>query len=155
MVASWRSAARRSACGPILLLLIVGCGVADEYGQRFPIAGKVTLDDRPLATGDVVFTPTGDGPTVQAKIIDGAYAVGTAEGPTAGTYRVEIYSVQPTGEKVFDRGEGEVIEQTKDLIPPTYNVSSTLQAVVRTDGERTFDFSLKSAAAEPRSRRRR
>ncbi|MGE3821391.1 MAG: hypothetical protein AB7I30_18425 [Isosphaeraceae bacterium] len=132
-----------------LIRLAAGCGASDEFGTRYAVHGTVTLDDKPLETGNVVFIPLNDGPAVQGVINDGSYSISRSEGPTAGTYRVEIHSVQSTGEKVFDQGEGELIEQTRELVPSIYNAKSTLQAEVKADGPTQFDFQLKSPPPAP------
>jgi hypothetical protein len=87
-----------------------------------------------------------------ATITDGAYELGTAEGPIVGSHRVEIESSDPAGDddQVFSakivRGE-----RPLDLIPiPTsYNRQSILKAEVTKDGNLQLDFPLNSAGAPP------
>ena len=125
-----------------------GCGEDDGLGAHIPVSGHITLDGAPLKSGNIVFTPVQVGRGTQAKVVDGAFSIPGSQGPSPATYRVEIYSIQPTGKKVFDRGENELIEETRNLIPPKYNSNSTLQAVVKNEGDNTFDFPLESAAGK-------
>jgi len=123
-----------------------GCGESDGLGAHVPVSGKITLDGQPLKTGHIVFSPLEVGRGAQASIVDGAYTVPKSRGPSPGPYRVEIHSIQPTGKKVFDRGEGEMIEETKNLVPAMYNANTTLQAEVKAGGENTFPFDLKTTS---------
>ena len=99
-----------------------------------------------LKTGNIVFSPLEVGRGGQGTIVDGAFSIPKSRGPSPGPYRVEIYSIQPTGKKVFDRGEGEMIEETKNLVPAMYNANSKLQAEVKAGGDNTFPFDLKTTS---------
>src|SRR5262249_51211635 len=114
---------------------------------RIPVSGTVKLGGEPLKTGNIVFAPLQVGRGAQGTIVDGAFSIPRGQGPSPGTYRVEIYSIQPTGKRVFDRGEGEMIEETRNLVPAMYNASSTLEAVVKEGGDNTFPFDLKVSKA--------
>lgn len=119
-----------------------GCGESDGLGPYIPISGTVKLGGEPLKSGDIVFSPLQVGRGVQGTIVDGAFSIPKSRGPSPGPYRVEIHSIQPTGKKVFDRGEGEMIEQTKNMVPAAYNANSKLQVEVEQSGENTFTFDL-------------
>ena len=134
---------RRIGVGVAVLGLLSGCGTSDEFGRRHAVSGSVKLDGNPLETGTIVFAPTQEGPGAQGTIEDGAYSITSSQGPTAGTYRVEIYSLQSTGQKVFDQGEGQMIEQTKNLVGPKFNLKSTLQVQIGKDGG-PHDFEVES-----------
>jgi hypothetical protein len=80
---------------------LAGCGggkrpMPTEFGQRYPVAGKVTFDGKPLRGGNVFFHPQ-DHSVDQLKpegLIDsqGNYFVSSygAKGAPAGKYRVVV-----------------------------------------------------------------
>ncbi len=128
-----------------LLGVGAGCGRDDGLGAHIPVSGTVKLDGEPLKSGNIVFAPIEMGRGAQGTIVDGAFSISGAQAPSPGTHRVEIYSIQRTGKRVFDRGEGEMIEETKNLVPVMYNANSKLEAVVVKGGDNTFQFDLKVA----------
>jgi len=133
----------------LLAVLVSGCEAPDGLGERYALSGRVTLDGRPLPTGVVVFIPLSGGPPTQGVLADGEYSIPVAEGPTAGTYRVEIFSLKGADGKAPEGDEGGATGQPKDRVPPAYNVNSTLRVVIGEGGGLAFDFSLKSSPEGP------
>lgn len=132
-----------------------GCGSADDYA-RIPVQGRITLDGRPLESGTISFAPLNAGPSTQGAIADGAYAIGRSTGPAAGTYRVEIHSMRPTGRRVPDNDNpGETIEEVRNAIPDRYNVRSELRAEVKTGAGTPIDFALESRGDETKAKKKR
>jgi hypothetical protein len=127
-----------AVAGMALVGLVAGCGHRDANGPRRPVSGTVKLGGEPLKTGRIVFVPLEAGPAAQSEVAGGAYSIGRSEGPGPGPYRVEIYSIQPTGKKVRDPDSGRLVDETRDLIPPGYNVQSKVHVEVKADGENTF-----------------
>jgi hypothetical protein len=136
------------ALAAAVLLLAAGCGGGDGFGARHAVSGKVTLDGGPMKTGTVVFSPAADGPSARGDVFDGAYSIRQSEGPGAGPYRVEVYSVQPTGKKVYDAGERQTIEETVNLVAPEFNANSTLKLDVPASGSVEYNIDVKSPATK-------
>ncbi len=66
-----------------------------------------------------------------------------SEGPGPGKYRVEIYSVQPTGKQVADRGlSNELVDEMRNVVPRRYNIDSGLRAEIKSAGDQEFDYQL-------------
>lgn len=140
----------------LLLAGAVMCGCAGEPQgpERAHVAGFVSLDGAPLRSGEIRFIPTANtkGPAAVATVTDGAYELGTAEGPIVGSHRVEIDSSDPEGDddQAFaakvSRGE-----KPLDLVPiPTvYNRQSILKTEVTKAGNLQLDFPLNSAGTPP------
>jgi hypothetical protein len=125
------------------VLALSGCGGGSG---GVAVSGQVTLDGQPLETGTLTLIPEGQGTAATATISRGAYSIPEREGPTPGTYRVEIHSIQSTGrtaKKVVDPDYAG--EETEDIIPPRYHQNSELRAQVKAEGENRFDFPLESA----------
>jgi len=128
------------------LALVAGCGPSDGIA-RVSVSGKVTLDGKPLPSGQIVFLPEQTGPSASAAIHDGAYTIGASEGPAAGSHRVEVYSVQPTGRMIPNPDDAtQKVEETRSVIPTRYNANSMLRAEVKPRTENTFDFPLTSGS---------
>jgi len=90
------------------LLLLVGCKVPGDEGNRVPVEGHVTFaDSKPLYRGTVIFTPDGGKGNVSQHEprgpIDeqGNYKLSTTErldGVAPGWYQVTIIAQQPYDE---------------------------------------------------------
>lgn len=131
--------------GAALALLLPGCGEPDPF-DRVGVSGAVTFAGAPIPSGDISFVPLQDGPSIRGTIADGTYAIPRDEGPTAGPYRVEVYSIRPTGRRIPDGDNpGETIEEARNAIPERYNLKSKLQVVVRPGEDQKFDFPLENA----------
>jgi hypothetical protein len=119
-----------------------GCGRTDEF-KHVGVAGKVTLDGKPLPGGTITFVPLVSGPAAHATITDGAYTVARAEGPAPGSYRVEISRSEPTGRQVPDYDyPGKTVAETRNVVPDRYNVNSELKVDIKDDEQQIFDFPL-------------
>jgi hypothetical protein len=122
---------------------IFGCG-----GQpRSSVSGKVTLDDQPVAAGQIVFEPQGAGRVGIAQISEGIYTMPAGQGPTAGKYVVRITANRPTGRKATAGRGGDSktqVDQYEQFIPVKYNELSELMTEVGEEGQIVRDFALKS-----------
>jgi len=117
-----------------LCLLFVGCrGKALE--PTYPVHGVVTLDQKPLANGTIVFLTAETGDLQAIAVTDGKYA-GEAR---AGVRRVEIraYLTSTAPRNPLD-------PPPANYILAKYNAESTLTANVTPTGANTFDFELES-----------
>jgi hypothetical protein len=114
-----------------------------------PISGEVKFDGQPLSTGTIEFIPNANttGPSTGAQITGGRYSVPRNKGAIVGDYRVQITSIQKTGEKIpagTAAPEGTMVDEVRQVIPREYNSASTLTAkVVKGDNAKT-NFDLKS-----------
>jgi hypothetical protein len=105
----------------------------------------VTLDGQPLTSGAITLLPAKAGPAAGGPVEDGRFSNGTADGPGAGPYRVEIVSVRPTGKRVKDPdGSPNPVEEVHNVIPTRYNTRTELQVEVKPDGDNAFKFDLSS-----------
>ena len=131
-------------------LTISGCWGSGDDATREPIAGTVTLDGKPLATGTIQFFPAQTSPSGfaipgGATIKNGKFSIARDLGLVPGNYRVSIYSGSTTGERpAADVGPGRVSKFPKELIPHKYNALSTLTADVPKGGLSDLRFDLQS-----------
>ena len=122
-----------------LLLLLAGC-----TSRHATVSGRITLDDKPLTTGNVSFIPVNGGPVAVGSIqSDGAYQVetGTDVGLQPGDYVVTVVAAKPVPPSGPDNPE-----PIPELITPVKYGSretSDLKCAVK-PGANTQNFDLKS-----------
>jgi hypothetical protein len=129
------------------LLAAAGCGGPADPFERFPAEGAVTLDGAPLKAGTILFVPEKEGAASTADVKEGAFRLAKSEGLSPGPYRVEVYSVRPTGKKVPGGDDPQtLVDETVNVVPRHYNVQSTLKAEVPPGGPAApLSFALSSA----------
>jgi hypothetical protein len=87
----------------LAMLAAVGCG--GPYDSA--VTGVVTLDNEPLPTGVVSFSPQGQGAMANGQIrSDGTYQLwtGREEGLASGEYVVTVIATDSTGDRGKDGG---------------------------------------------------
>lgn len=138
---------RTLAASALAILAIGGCGGPADSFTRFPAEGSVMLDGQPLKAGTITFIAQQEGASSSAEIADGAFRLDDDDGLSPGPYRVEVYSIQPTGRKVPTADDpNTMIDETTNLVPRRYNVQSTLTTNVPPEGpEGPLSFSLETA----------
>ncbi|QEG33935.1 hypothetical protein [Bythopirellula goksoeyrii] len=133
---------------PLTLLLICTIGCDDSPIRE--ISGTVTLDGKPLETGEILFKPLSGstGPTAGSEIENGSYQIpAVTQGLRVGNeYQVEITSMVGSGRMSPDpndpTGQRELLE---NVIPERYNTSTTLQVTISSDrAANNIDFELES-----------
>jgi hypothetical protein len=119
---------------------LAGCGKEYTGAQRFPLSGKVSVDDHPMEHGLISFLPQDkEGRVSGGPITAGTYSILEEMGPTAGTYRVQINWNKPTGKKVKDWEGEDIMDETKEGLPARYHKNSELTVEVN-EKQTTFDF---------------
>jgi hypothetical protein len=82
-----------------LLISLTGCG--DGRPLRVPVAGVITLDDKPFtAGGNIVFQPKEGRPSASKIDNEGRFRLGTFEGGDGcplGDYTVTVHSMDKIG----------------------------------------------------------
>ena len=122
-----------------------GCSGEGDDLPREPIAGKVTLDGKPLEHGTIRFEPAsmqGTSTVVGAMIDGGSYSVPRAQGPVPGEYLVAINSTSDAPAADEAPGAVKKLIATKDLVPEKYNAKSELKAHVKKGEDNTVNFEL-------------
>jgi hypothetical protein len=132
------------------LVATAGCGGNSDGFERFPVEGTITLDGSPLKSGTVTFIAQGQGATSSVGVADGAFRLGRSDGLSPGPYRVEIFSIQPTGKKIPSAEDPQtLVDETVNLVPKRYNIQSQVKAEIPSGGPRDpLTFSLTSDPAK-------
>lgn len=115
----------------LALSALVGC---NDDSEGIPFSGHASIDGVPLSSGTVFFHPEHEGKGASANIVDGRFEVSSAEGLTAGDYRVEVFSEKETGRQISNPDvPDQMMEETVQIIPQRYNINSELTANVSAD----------------------
>lgn len=121
-----------------------GCNAAPTTPKRGKLAGKVTLDGKPVATGLIrLIALDPDAVNVVAPVTNGEYSLAEGAGPAKGKYRVEfsVPSATKTRTKNPDN-ENEWLEEAAETLPPRYHRDSKLILDYDPDHPQPFDQAL-------------
>jgi hypothetical protein len=135
---------RKQVSTSVLIAVLCAC---TGCGGRVRVEGNVTLDGAPVDGGSISFFQ-GSGPGSDkgnALILDGKYVIegDRARNLTPGNYTVQIFWIQKLGNSGPNPANVDTSPAVKQLIPPQYNVKSTLTREI-TPGPNKLDFGLKS-----------
>lgn len=132
-------------CCLMVLVLATGCG--RKTSNRGAVRGEVTFNGQPIENGSILFAAMDgtDRVTTGGRIEKGRYRLSRDVGPSLGTNRVEIRATEKTGRMVQKvmAPAGEMMEETRSILPATYNNNSTLTAEIKS-GDNVIDFRLTS-----------
>lgn len=108
------------------------------------VSGKVTLDNRPLDRGQIIFSPEAGGVGTQAggSIEEGSYSIPQSQGLMPGKYSVMITAGSAAEGDPDDPAKK--VKAVPDPVPSQYNARTTLKAEIAPQGPNTFDYALKS-----------
>ena len=124
------------------LALFTGCSQGPYDGKpRIPLRGKVTYDGKPI-DGLISFIPKEESNRLSGGTVEaGNYSVPEAQGANAGTYRVEVHSLQLNGNLYKDPDTLEMRPELEESLPEKYNRRSDLTVEV-SETQNQFDFDL-------------
>ena len=136
-----------SLCAVLLIAsTVLGCSAAAPTPKRGKLAGKVTLDGKPVATGFIrLIALDPNAVNVVAPVTNGEYSLAEGTGPAKGKYRVE-FSV-PSGTKTRTKNpdnENEWLEEAAEALPPRYHRDSKIILDYDPDNPQPFDQALTS-----------
>lgn len=104
------------------LVALVGCG--DGHPKTYPVSGKVTVNGKPVATGDIMLIPE-KGRAAGGPIVDGRFQLTTFDendGAPKGTYKVVVTGDEPYG------------KQMRTTVPDRYSTVDGSDKTVTIDG---------------------
>lgn len=133
---------------PAVALALFGCSSDDV--KRTAVSGKVTLDGKPLAKGDIQFIPkSGDSRgAAWGQVVDGSYSIPAADGPAAGTYTVSITpNIAEAAATATDEAPGEPTAEAAAAPAVAYTSKAPMEATVTPGKPGAFDFDLTTAKA--------
>lgn len=123
----------------LISLSAIGCGPsAPPVPKQGDVKGTVTLDSKPMESGEVSFVIVGQQPSL-LPVTNGAFSGKAA----IGANRVEVYSYR-TGGAAVEMGGQKFGGDKENFIPAKFNVESTLKADVAQSGANDFKFDVTS-----------
>jgi hypothetical protein len=128
-----------------MLAAVHGC--QEARSDALAVAGKVTVDGKPLEDGQIVFTSLGEGGTrTSARIENGEFSIPPKFGVKNGEQLVQIEAfrksnrpVVPSGLLTAEKAAKGAVEQ---YLPAKYNTQSKLSVEVQPGSENFFEFKL-------------
>jgi hypothetical protein len=125
-----------------LVVFLTGCGSSSD--GRLAFSGRVSLRGTPLESGTIEFVSSDGKYQSGGTIAKGTYSVPKEKGLPPGKYVVRISAVKESGPAPTGP-PGPEAEQHKveQLVPPEYNVKTTLSAEITKGGRNEFPFDLK------------
>ena len=123
----------------LALILAVSIGCGSRVPDTGVVAGEVTIDGTPVATGSISFQPVdGLSPTAGGAIVDGRFRAEVA----IGTSKVSIRAPKVVGQrKLYDTPTSPVQPVMEESLPRKYNDATELRLDV-TPGSMQHDFHL-------------
>jgi hypothetical protein len=130
----------------VAVALAAGCHSGPAPPKRGGISGKVTLDGKPLAKGNVRFIALeAAGVNVLAPVTNGTYDVPEGQGPTKGKYRVEFSVPTATKRRVENPDvPGQFLEEPQETLPARYHRDSQYVLDYDPDDPKPYNADLTS-----------
>lgn len=125
-----------------LPILLFGCRGDKQGPSRYSVRGIITLDDKPLESGSILFVdPAGQIQSYFATIKNGSYQTDVE----AGTWNVQITAIRASKDKQEPNAEGTgMVPASEQYIPKKYNEKTELHIDVKPGGKNQFPFQLSS-----------
>ncbi|HEY1066705.1 MAG TPA: hypothetical protein VGE52_11370, partial [Pirellulales bacterium] len=123
--------------------LAVGCS---DGPARYPVAGRVTLDGKPLSHAAVVFEPVDQtGLSAIAEVVDGRFEMSAASGPTAGKFHVRFNPAAMEDDEFNSlMQQGKKPSPFKVKIAEEFRKPGKLEAEVKSSGANEYSFAISS-----------
>jgi uncharacterized protein (DUF2141 family) len=126
-------------------IALVLFGAAAGCSSGTSVDGTVNLDGSPVDGGTIIMFQSADNQrknVVSGPITGGKYSLKSRE-LVPGTYQVEIVWNKKTGKKIMSSDPPNMIDETKQVIPKSWNVESK-QTIQVKSGANTHNFEPKS-----------
>jgi len=129
----------------VLMVVAAGCERTPAPPRRGKIAGKITLDGKPVAKANVRFIALeASGFNVLAPVADGVYEVSEGQGLVKGKYRIE-FSVPGPGRRTPNPDiPGAWLEEPSETLPARYHRDSQYVLDYDPDNPKPYDAALTS-----------
>lgn len=136
----------------LVATLMASPGCSDMAGPKtMRVWGEVSFEGKPIQDGTITFEGADGAPPAQGPIKDGMFDIPAPSGPVSDkAYVVRINALTKSGETVKNIMDetSPTMEVMKDLIPPMFNVSSTMKKTISSDASKNqFTFKLLRSGA--------
>ena len=130
----------------VVLFTIAGCNRGPTPPKRGPLSGKITLDGKPVANGQIrLMSLEPNGINAVAAVTSGEYHMPADLGPAKGKYRVEFSVPSATKRRIpNDDIPGQWLEEAPETLPARYHRESAITFDYDPATKPTFDYDLRS-----------
>jgi len=130
----------------LVIALLAGCIAGDASPKRGKLSGKVTLDGKPVANGQLrLFALEATGTNIATNITSGQYDLPEGQGPSKGKYRVEFSVPSATKTRLPNPDiPGQWLEEAAETLPARYNRDSNIVLDYDPGKSQTYDTALLS-----------
>lgn len=121
-------------------LISCGCNGGPPVPKSYPVQGEVTLDDKPMPSGEVIFVSVAEGIRDTVKVADGKFSGAVL----AGDRKIEIrsYIAKEGNTKMYGpNAEPSYV----NIIPKKYNEETELTATVEESDGNSYSFKVTSS----------
>lgn len=129
-------------CLAALAMLAASGGCGSGHPKTYSVSGRVTVNGKPLPSGDIQLIPEKGRPAFGIVVADGRFQLGTFEdndGAPKGTYKVVVTAFETAG------------AQNRTLVPDRYSSAQTSDKTVTIDGSTdALDIDLTWGSERPR-----
>ena len=141
MIFSHRAAAAVTVAFCIAMGL-AGCNNGPPTPKTYPVSGEVTLDGKPMKSGEVTFVSVADGIRDSVQVVDGKFAGEVM----AGNRQIEIRSYVPVkvNNAMYASSDVNGEPSMENIIPAKYNTNTTMTETVKEGENAPFKFEVTS-----------
>jgi hypothetical protein len=134
-----RGALARTARAAVLFATVIGCG---SDTALLPLAGNVTFQGEPVASGEITFQPVDPQQRLAtAPIVDGKYRLDPRFGAAPGEYTVAIRAYRAAAQAGPGNPYAPDAEATEQYVPRQFNDATTLRITASAESLE-HDFNL-------------
>ncbi len=121
-------------------IFTTGCNNQRSVPKSYPVQGEVTLNGKPMESGDVVFVSVAEGIRDTLKVEDGKFSGEVLPGER----KIEIRSyIAKEGNTKMYGADAE--PSYVNIIPKKYNEATELTATVKESDDNSFTFEVTSS----------
>jgi hypothetical protein len=128
-----------------LFVTTIGCSSSNPQ-NRLKIEGEVTLNGKPVSSGNIEFEPAGsqtERTQSGSAIADGKYSIPAPKGLVAGEYRVRISVMEEIPGSRVDNPDPMLSKvEYRDLAPLEFGSQTTQKITVEIGKVNKFDFNM-------------
>ncbi|QDU74859.1 hypothetical protein Pan97_18770 [Bremerella volcania] len=121
-------------------IALLGCNNQRPIPKSYPVQGEVTLDGKPMESGEVAFVSVAEGIRDTVKVEGGKFSGEVL----AGDRKIEIRSyIAKEGNTKMYGADAE--PSYVNIIPKKYNEESEITATVKESDDNSFSFEVTSS----------
>ena len=127
------------------VLFLLACGGCGSSGPEIAsVAGRVTMDGKPLANATIVFIPESGRPSGARTDESGDYALNFSEGRRGAIPGPNAVRISTVRDAEKDENGKTLVPESKETVPMEYNAATKLTFTVEPKKKNIANFDLKS-----------